>query len=190
MLHKSDEEIKVFSTRLPMCFLLVATFVLSSTRPAFMSTSTKAATVRTISTSQSFAESFDSYVRDLMVYLFRSYAANPDQIRMHIDTNEMSLGIDTAIPCGLIVSELVTNTLKYAFPAGRRGDLHVGLGAEDDGHLTLIVSDNGIGLPQDFDWRESDSLGLQLVSTLSAQLHGTIEVSGEGGTSYKITFPG
>jgi two-component sensor histidine kinase/putative methionine-R-sulfoxide reductase with GAF domain len=131
---------------------------------------------------------FDSYIRDLMVYLFRSYAANPDQIRMNIQTHEIYLGIDTAIPCGLIISELVTNTLKYAFPDGRRGELLVSLGPADDDELTLLVKDNGIGLPKDFDWRESDSLGLQLVNTLSAQLHGKIQVDGEGGTSFKITF--
>lgn len=133
---------------------------------------------------------FDGYVRDLMVYLFRSYAANPDQIRTHIEPHGMYLGIDTAIPCGLIISELVTNTIKYAFPGGRRGELHVGVGPEDDGHLALRVSDTGIGLPPDLDWRETDSLGLQLVSTLAAQLHGVIQVDGSGGTSFKITFPG
>ena len=133
---------------------------------------------------------FDGYVRDLMVYLFRSYGANPDQIRTHIETHNMFLGIDTAIPCGLIISELVTNTLKYAFPEGRRGNLYVGVGPEDDGHLTLLVKDDGVGFREGFNWRESDSLGLQLVSTLSSQLHGTIDVNGQGGTSFKITFPG
>lgn len=133
---------------------------------------------------------FDGYVKDLMVYLFRSYAANPEQIRTHIATNNMYLAIDTAIPCGLIISELVTNTIKYGFPNGKRGDLHISLGPEDDGHLTLIVEDNGVGLPEDFDWRESDSLGLQLVDTLTSQLHGKIQVNGKGGTSFRITFPG
>lgn len=133
---------------------------------------------------------FDSYVRDLMVYLFRSYAANSDQIQLHIATNDMFLAIDTAIPCGLIVSELVTNTIKYAFPNGKRGDLFIALGPEDDGHLTLSVRDTGVGFAEGFDWRESDSLGLQLVSTLSSQLHGTIQVDGRNGTSFKITFPG
>ena len=101
----------------------------------------------------------------------------------------MFLAIDTAIPCGLIISELVTNTLKYAFPEGRRGELYLGLGAVDDGNLRLQVKDNGVGFREGFDWRESDSLGLQLVSTLTSQLHGTIEVDGQGGTSFVITFP-
>ncbi len=133
---------------------------------------------------------FDGYLRDLMVYLFRSYAANPDQIRTHIESGNMYLGIDTAIPCGLMISELVTNTIKYAFPNGRRGNLYVSIGPEDDGHLTLLVRDDGVGFPEGFDWRESDSLGLQLVSTLTSQLHGTVQVDGKNGTSFKITFPG
>src|SRR5581483_10570065 len=133
---------------------------------------------------------FDGYVRDLMVYLFRSYAANPDLIQTEIDTPNIYLSIDTAIPCGLIISELVTNSMKYAFPNGRRGKIYIGLHAHDDGNLTLEVSDNGIGFADGFDWRESDSLGLQLVSTLTSQLHGKIEVNGKGGASFRITFPG
>lgn len=133
---------------------------------------------------------FDGYLRDLMVYLFRSYAANADQIRIHVESNNMSLEIDTAIPCGLMISELVTNTLKYAFPGGRRGNLWISIGPEDAGHLALLVKDDGVGFKEGFNWRESDSLGLQLVSTLTSQLHGTIEVNGVGGTSFKITFPG
>lgn len=133
---------------------------------------------------------FDGYVKDLMVYLFRSYAANPEQIRTHISTNAMYLAIDIAIPCGLIISELVTNTIKYGFPNGKRGDLYISLEPEDDGHLTLEVRDNGVGFPEGFNWRESDSLGLQLVDTLTSQLHGKITVNGKDGTSFKLTFPG
>lgn len=132
---------------------------------------------------------FDAYVRDLVVYLFRSYASNPDQIGVVIDMPGMFLAIDAAIPCGLIISELVTNTLKYAFPDGKRGELYLGLAAVGDGNLCLQVRDNGIGLKEDFDWRSSDSLGLQLVSTLTSQLHGKINVSGQGGTRFTITFP-
>ena len=132
---------------------------------------------------------FDGYVRDLMIYLFRSYAANPDQIRTEIDTPNIYLGIDTAIPCGLIINELVTNTMKYAFPGGQRGHLYVGLHQHDDGNLTLKVVDDGIGFPESFDWRESDSLGLQLVSTLTSQLHGKMQVDGSHGASFLLTFP-
>jgi two-component sensor histidine kinase len=133
---------------------------------------------------------FDGYVRDLMVYLFRSYGTNLDLVHVEIDAQGVSLSVDTAIPCGLIISELVTNAIKYAFPDGRKGNICVDVGPEDDGHLALRVADNGVGLPLDLDWRHAESLGLQLVSTLAAQLHGQIEVHSNGGTEFKITFPG
>ncbi len=132
---------------------------------------------------------FSGYVRELMVYLFRSYTVSPDQIQTEFDTGEIYLGIDTAIPCGLIISELVTNAMKYAFPNGRHGKIHLSLQPLTDGNLVLRVADNGVGFPDDFDWRESDSLGLQLVSTLTAQLHGKMEVSGRDGASFTLTFP-
>jgi two-component sensor histidine kinase/putative methionine-R-sulfoxide reductase with GAF domain/HAMP domain-containing protein len=133
---------------------------------------------------------FAGYVRELMVYLFRSYTVNPDQIQTELDTSDIYLGIDTAIPCGLIISELVTNSMKYAFPDGKRGHLYVGLQELPDGNLVLKVADDGVGFADDFDWRESDSLGLQLVSTLTAQLHGTMQVSGRNGACFTLTFPG
>lgn len=133
---------------------------------------------------------FAGYVRELMVYLFRSYTVSPDQIQTELDTSDIYLGIDTAIPCGLIISELVTNSMKYAFPGGKRGKIYVGLHPLEDGNLELKVVDNGVGLPDDFDWRESDSLGLQLVSTLTAQLHGKMHVSGRDGACFTLTFPG
>lgn len=133
---------------------------------------------------------FAGYGRELMVYLFRSYMINPDQIQTELDIPDIFLGIDTAIPCGLIISELVTNAMKYAFPNGRRGKIYIGLNPQQDGNLVLKVADDGVGLADDFDWRESDSLGLQLVSTLTSQLHGKMQVSGSGGASFVLTFPG
>ncbi|MDL1898586.1 GAF domain-containing protein, partial [Anaerolineae bacterium CFX7] len=132
---------------------------------------------------------FSGYVRELMVYLFRSYTVSPDQIQTEFEMGEIYLGIDTAIPCGLIISELVTNAMKYAFPNGRRGRLAIALHPRDDGNLVLRIADNGVGFPDDFDWRESDSLGLQLVSTLTSQLHGKMEVSGRDGACFTLTFP-
>lgn len=133
---------------------------------------------------------FDGYVRELMVYLFRSYTVSPDQIQTELETSDIYLGIDTAIPCGLIISELVTNSMKYAFPNGKRGRINVGLKPLADGNLVLSVADNGVGFSDDFNWRESDSLGLQLVSTLTAQLHGRMEASGRNGACFTLTFPG
>lgn len=133
---------------------------------------------------------FGGYVRELMVYLFRSYTVSPDQIQTELEMSEIYLDIDTAIPCGLIISELVTNAMKYAFPNGKRGRIYAGLKPLADGSLMLTVADNGVGFPEDFNWRQSDSLGLQLVNTLTAQLHGRMEASGRDGACFTLTFPG
>jgi two-component sensor histidine kinase len=104
------------------------------------------------------------------------------------------LGIDTAVPCGLIINELVSNALKFAFPpererpAGEGNEIRIELYARDGDQLTLVVGDNGVGLPPDLDWQDSPSLGLQLVRMLTRQLQGTIELDQSVGTAFKITF--
>jgi two-component sensor histidine kinase len=95
--------------------------------------------------------------------------------------------LDQAIPCGLLVNELITNAIKYAFPSKQDGEIYIEL-KEIDGYVHLKIEDNGIGLPKDFDFIKSDTLGLQLVSTLTEQLDGEISVSNYGGTKYLITF--
>jgi PAS domain S-box-containing protein len=135
---------------------------------------------------------FTEYIRNLATYLLRSYGVNPDAITLKINADDVSLGIDTAIPCGLIINELVSNSVKHAFPAGKaRGDreseIRIDLHA-DDSKLTLTVSDNGVGLPGDLDFRNTESLGLHLVNTLTRQLEGTIELDRSGGTAFEITF--
>ena len=109
--------------------------------------------------------------------------------------DDVLLDIDTAIPCGLIINELVSNSLKYAFPTDSvcqgqdraNGKISVDLHSNNNG-LTLIVSDNGIGFPPDLDFRKTESLGLQLVDTLTGQLDGEIQLDREGGTAFRITF--
>jgi PAS domain S-box-containing protein len=132
---------------------------------------------------------FAEYVRHLTTHLFRSYGVNTHAVSLKINIDKILLDIDTAIPCGLIVNELVTNSLKYAFPPGVIGEIRVDLRRENDGRLALLVSDNGAGLPADFDFRQTDSLGLQLVSTLTDQLEATLAVDRTGGTSFKILLP-
>jgi PAS domain S-box-containing protein len=129
---------------------------------------------------------FAEYVRSLTAYLSRSYVTRPG-IEIAIDIRDVSLDIDTAIPCGLIINELVSNSLKYAFPGGRAGEVRIGL-ARCDNEYTLTVGDNGIGLSADLDFRNTASLGLQLVNTLVGQLDGTIELDPSGGTMFRITF--
>lgn len=131
---------------------------------------------------------FAEYVQSFAIYLFQSYAVNSNVIKLEINVDDVFLGVDTAIPCGLILNELVSNSLKHAFPEGREGEIRVRLHSDDEGQSTLIVSDNGVGFPKDLDFRGTESLGLQLVNTLVAQLEGTIELDRSGGTAFKITF--
>ena len=129
------------------------------------------------------------YFRDLASYLHRSYAATSSQVSLRVDVAPVSLGIDVAIPCGLIISELISNALKHAFPDGQQGQILVYLRVGQDGQCTLVVSDDGIGLPEDLDLEQAESLGLHLVNRLVAQLEGSIDLYRKGGTTHRITFP-
>ena len=130
---------------------------------------------------------FAEYVRSLANHLFRSYGVNTNVIRLKINSDDVLLGVDTAIPCGLIINELVSNCLKHAFLEGREGEVRIEF-RSDDGECTLMVSDNGVGFPKDLNFRDTGSLGLQLVNTLVHQLEGTIELDRSSGTAFKITF--
>jgi len=127
------------------------------------------------------------YIKDLVNSLFQSYGTNTGKIALGIDVENIPLGIDYAIPCGLIVNELVSNSLKHAFPKDRKGKIYISFHSDDD-KFTLIISDNGIGLPKDLDFRNTETLGLQLVCTLTDQLEGSIKLNKDGGTEFKITF--
>jgi two-component sensor histidine kinase len=134
---------------------------------------------------------FAEYIRDLTEYLFHSYGANWKAITPKIHVDDVPLSVDTAIPCGLIINELVSNSLKHAFPAAKarsqQGEILVALHS-NNAKLTLIVSDNGVGFPKDLDFLNTETLGLRLVNMLNRQLKGTIELDRSGGTAFKITF--
>ena len=123
-----------------------------------------------------------------MADLYNLYGVSPDTIKLKIDVDHILLGIDSAIPRGLIINELVSNSLKHAFPAGRRGEISIAFRPDDDGQYGLSVGDNGVGFPDGLDFRNTKSLGLRLANALTAQLKGTIEVDRSGGTEFKITF--
>ncbi|MGH7773414.1 MAG: sensor histidine kinase, partial [Candidatus Binatia bacterium] len=131
---------------------------------------------------------FTEYIRNLGTNLVRTYGVNPDSIRLQIHTDGVYLSVDTAISCGLIINELVSNSLKYAFPAGQDGEIHIKLRSDKDNQFSLIVGDNGIGLPKDLDFRNTESLGLQLVTTLTDQIGGTVELDRDHGTAFRIVF--
>ncbi|MBN1234455.1 MAG: PAS domain S-box protein [Methanotrichaceae archaeon] len=130
---------------------------------------------------------FGEYIRNLAADLLKSYRSMPGGIQLRINVEDAILGIDTAIPCGLIINELVSNALKHAFPEDRKGEINIELFRNGD-RFTLIVSDNGIGFPEGLDFRQTESLGLQLVRTLTQQLGGTIELYRNCGTVFKIIF--
>ncbi|MGE5457913.1 MAG: sensor histidine kinase, partial [Methanococcaceae archaeon] len=129
------------------------------------------------------------YLTELINYLHISYSINFHKNNLQLEIEQINVSIDTAIPLGLIVNELVTNSLKYAFPAGTSGNLIVKLNSSGPNLCRLLISDDGIGLPQDFDIRKTDSLGLTLVNGLCDQLSATMNFSGRKGTEFTIEFP-
>lgn len=130
---------------------------------------------------------FAQYIPDLTTHLFDSYNVSSNCIRLNIQVEDVSLDIETAIPCGLIINELVSNALKYAFPHNRGGEIQVRLFQDKDQSLTLIVQDNGIGLPAEFDNEKAKTLGITLVQGLVKQLRGKLEVQSQAGTEFKIS---
>jgi two-component sensor histidine kinase len=115
------------------------------------------------------------------------YHVAPDAVTITTDIEDVRFGVDIAMPCALILNELVSNCLKYAFPDGRVGEVIVGM-QYADGTYTLTVADNGVGFPADVDFRATGSLGMQLVTALVDQLDGTIDMNRENGTSFVISF--
>jgi len=132
---------------------------------------------------------FGQYIHALVAHLFQSYKISCQYIRLRTEVENIALDLDRAVPCGLMINELVSNSLKYAFPEDRKGEILVRLARQGDGYV-LQVSDDGVGFPDDVDFRSSKSLGLQLINTLVKQLHGTIEMINTNGTEVTIEFPG
>ncbi|BDZ70931.1 sensor histidine kinase [Methanobacterium petrolearium] len=137
---------------------------------------------------QNFSQiNFTDYIKNLIDDIFHSYNVNPAQIQREIILDEVMMGLETAIPCGLIISELVTNTIKYAFPNHMTGKFRIKLYSVDDLYH-LIVADDGVGIPPHINFDETETLGLLLVNTLVRQLDGTVELTCNNGTEFKILF--
>jgi PAS domain S-box-containing protein len=131
---------------------------------------------------------FKEYIRSLGYHLFQTYGVAPDTVALNMEIEDVLLDINTAIPCGLLVSELISNALKHAFPQGRRGKITICMKAIEDGDIELTVSDNGVGLEDELDLKSTNSFGLQLVDMLTEQLLGTISIDRNGGTTFAIRF--
>ena len=144
----------------------------------------------TLYQSESFARvNLATYLQSICSQSFRSLAADPEFIELRLDLASVSLDVNQAVPCGLLINELVSNCLKHAFPNGRRGEVRVELQLVDDGPaVRLRVADNGVGLPADFDLQRLHSLGLQLVSDLVGQIQGRLEVGRGPGAVFEVIF--
>ena len=130
---------------------------------------------------------FHDYITNLVQNLVHSYQIFSGKTNLNLDIDQVQLVLDQAIPCGLILNELVSNSLKYAYPEGIGGEIEIEI-KEDDGKIKIRVEDFGKGLPKGFKIEESDSLGLGLVDTLVDQIDGELILKTENGTKYLIIF--
>lgn len=136
--------------------------------------------------------SFSQYISQLTSYLINSLGISQDQFTLSIDDLNVLMSIDIAIPCGLIINELFSNSVKHAFPGDKKGNIYIKLANVNDAvnSYDLIVKDDGIGLPKDFKLDSSNnSLGMKIVYNLIKQLNGKVEINNHQGTEFKINFP-
>lgn len=132
---------------------------------------------------------FKDYIDDLTKNQFVSYGVNTDNISINLEIEDIFLEIDLATSCGLIINELVLNSIKHAFPQGKEGEIKIVLRAVNEGEFELIVSDDGIGMPEDLDFESTNSFGLYIVKLITeGQLEGKIELIKKQGTEYHIQF--
>lgn len=132
---------------------------------------------------------FKEYIETLTRALFNSYKKDTQRILLKIDVKDVYLNIETAIPLGLIINELISNSLKHAFKQGKKGELCIALSESGKDNLELRVRDNGVGIPDDFDIRSQNSLGFQIITLLAEnQLRGKIKLNRNGGTEFQLTL--
>jgi PAS domain S-box-containing protein len=132
---------------------------------------------------------FKEYIKDIARGLFQSYGASKGNISLIMDINNISFNINSAIPCGLIINELITNSLKHAFSDGREGEIKIAIHSANGNSIELVVGDNGVGIPENIDFKRTKSLGLHLVTMLAEnQLHGEINLDRSKGTEFRIKF--
>ena len=131
---------------------------------------------------------FAEYIEKLCHFIYQSYGDKTDRVRLQISGDKIGLDMDTAMPCGLLVNEIVSNSYKYAFPNQEKGTIQIDF-KKIDNKIILLIQDNGVGFPVEYDLERGESLGMQLIQALTSQLDGELVVSRENGTSFKISFP-
>jgi two-component sensor histidine kinase len=132
---------------------------------------------------------FEEYTQTLLHELLVSYGDGTSRVTGRVEGAAVNLTVEQAIPCGLILNELVTNALKYAYPNGQSGDVVIYMEESPNGMVTLSVTDRGVGLPEGLDWTGSESMGLPMVSVLAQQIDGEMGVETRSGhTEFVIKF--
>ena len=131
---------------------------------------------------------FADYIEHLTTYLIQSYVMKQKIIQIKTDVDDILLGIDTAIPCGLIINELVTNSLKHGFPGDKEGLITIQLRKTNEKFILRVI-DDGVGFPETIDYQNTETLGLQLINSLVMPLDGTMDLITDNGTEFKIIFP-
>ena len=125
----------------------------------------------------------------MVTSLFYFYSDTYNQVNLIFEIESTYLNVETAIPCGMIINEIVTNSFKYAFKDQQRGEIKISLKADSPQKYNLMIHDNGIGFPENFNWEETQSLGLNLVKLLSRQLDGSIQLETDGvGVGFHLIF--
>jgi two-component sensor histidine kinase len=130
---------------------------------------------------------FAEYIRTMAAQLMRSYGKGG--VAFSLNVEPIQLGIDSAIPCGLLLNELLSNAVRHAFPEGRNGTISIGLTHIHDNKVMLRVADDGVGLPAGMDWRHAATMGMMLIVGLSQQLSGTLDLTTTHGSTFTIIFP-
>jgi two-component sensor histidine kinase len=128
-----------------------------------------------------------AYINDLLCFPIDAYGINEEHIKLAVDIDSISLPVDDAILCGLIINELITNAIKYAFPNGIKGQITVSLKSLEQ-KVTISVSDNGVGLADSFDIGSNKTLGMRLIINLAKQLRGDVVVKNDHGACFTINF--
>ena len=145
----------------------------------------------TLYRSNSFSRiDFNEYLKSLIQSIASVYKKPAGRVDFDLDIKPFTLNIEQALPCGLVINEIVTNSFKYAYPAGQNGRIFVKCGPAGEDEIEIRISDDGVGLPADYNWKEADTLGLGLVRIIAeAQLRAKVELSGENGTRFSMRFP-
>jgi two-component system, sensor histidine kinase PdtaS len=131
---------------------------------------------------------FAEYVEKLCQYIFQSFPEAAHRVHLTVESDNVAFDLDTAMPCGLLINEIVSNSLKYAFPDGQEGKIIIRLEISGENKIRITVQDNGKGIPEEFDLKNPTTLGLQLIDALTSQLNGDVEMHRNGGTVFNITF--